>query len=188
MQVQSSSQDSHRVAPGGEEVHWYAAYTRPNHEKKVAEQLDLRNIEQLLPLYSSMRQWRDRKVRLMRPLFPGYVFVRISLEKRLRVLEVPGIASLVGFGSQPVCMPEEDIQFLRRCMNHKTNVEPHPYVAVGRRVRVKGGPLGGLKGVIVSSKNRTRLVVSFDLIQRSATVEADQIDVEPLDSIRERLA
>ena len=84
----------------GEEDHWYAAYTRPNHEKKVAEQLDLRNIEQLLPLYSSMRQWKDRKVRLMRPLFPGYVFVRISLQKRLQVLEVPGIASLVGFGSR----------------------------------------------------------------------------------------
>jgi transcription antitermination factor NusG len=165
----------------GEGVHWYAAYTRPNHEKKVAEQLELRNIEQLLPLYRSMREWKDRRVNLMRPLFPGYVFVHTSLRERLRVLEVPGIASLVGFGNQPVCMPEEDIQFLRRCMNHKAGVEPYPYPSVGSRVRVKSGPLAGLKGVVVRLKNRTRLVLSFDLIQRSATVEADQIDIEPLD-------
>jgi len=181
MQVQSKCQDAHRAISAGEVDHWYAAYTRPNHEKKVAEQLDLRNIEQLLPLYSSMRQWKDRRVRLMRPLFPGYVFVRISLQKRLQVLEVPGIASLVGFGSRPVCMSEEDIRFLRCCMTHEDNVEPYPYPAVGSRVRVKGGPLTGLKGVVVRLKNRAGLVVSFDLIQRSATVEADQIDVEPLD-------
>src|SRR4249920_2469549 len=91
MQVESKHQDAHRTS-AHEEDRWYAAYTRPNHEKKVAEQLDLRNIEQLLPLYSSIRQWKDRKVRLMRPLFPGYVFVRMSLQKRLQVLEVPGIA------------------------------------------------------------------------------------------------
>lgn len=172
------------VPPGSstaEGVHWYAAYTRPNHEKKVAEQLELRNIEQLLPLYRAMREWKDRKVNLMRPLFPGYVFVHTSLRERLRVLEVPGIASLVGFGNQPVCMPEEDIQFLRRCMNHKADVEPYPYASVGSRVRVKSGPLAGLRGVVVRLKNRRRLVLSFDLIQRSATVEADQIDIEPLD-------
>jgi transcriptional antiterminator RfaH len=181
MQIQSKCQDAHRATSADGEDHWYAAYTRPNHEKKVAEQLELRNIEQLLPLYSSMRQWKDRRVRLTRPLFPSYVFVRISLQKRLQVLEVPGIASLVASGSQPICMPEEDIQFLRCCMNYEGNVEPHPYPAVGSRVRVKGGPLIGLKGVVVHLKNRMGLVVSFDLIQRSATVKADQIDVEPLD-------
>lgn len=181
MPVQTNFQCLPRVSSTGEEVHWYAAYTKPNHEKKVAEQLHLRNIEQLLPLYSSMRQWKDRKVNLMRPLFPGYVFVRTSLRERVRVLEVPGIASLVGFGNQPVCMPEEDIQFLRRCMNHKADVEPYPYPSVGSRVRVKSGPLAGLNGVVVRFKNRTRLVLSFDLIQRSAMVEADQMDVEPLD-------
>ena len=79
----------------------------PITKRKVAEQLDLRNIEQLLPLYSSMRQWKDRRVRLMRPLFPGYVFVRISLQKRLQVLEVPGIASLVGFGSHRCVCPRK---------------------------------------------------------------------------------
>ena len=125
MQVESKHQDAHRTS-AHEEDRWYAAYTRPNHEKKVAEQLDLRNIEQLLPLYSSIRQWKDRKVRLMRPLFPGYVFVRMSLQKRLQVLEVPGIASLVGFGSQPVCMPEEDIQFLRCCMNYESRRRAAP--------------------------------------------------------------
>jgi len=181
MQVQYERQDAHGPIVAHPEDRWYAAYTRPNHEKKVAEQLELRNIEQLLPLYSSIRQWKDRKVGLMRPLFPGYVFVRMPLQRRLQVLQVPGIASLVGFGGQPACMSEEDIQFLRCCMNYEGNLEPHPYMAVGNRVRVKAGPLAGRKGVVVQLKNRTMLVVSFDLIQRSATVEADQVDVEPLD-------
>ena len=180
-QVKCERHDAHRTTSACEKDRWYAAYTRANHEKKVAEQLEFRNIEQLLPLHSSIRQWKDRKVRLMRPLFPGYVFVRTSLQKRLQVLQVPGIAGLVGFGGQPVCMPEEDIQFLRWCMNYEGGVEPHPYPAVGSRVRVKGGPLAGLKGVVVHLKNRAKLVVSFDLIQRSATVEAEQIDVEALD-------
>lgn len=181
MQTQLSLQDplpAHDIDNG---THWYAAYTCPNHEKKVAEQLDRRSIEQLLPLYHAMRQWKDRKVRLARPLFPGYVFVRIASQQQLRVLEVPGVARLVGFGNQPARLPDEDIRSIQCCMTGEARVEPYPYTSVGRRVRVKSGPLCGLTGVVVRLKNRTRLVLSIDLIRSSATVEAEQIDVEPLD-------
>src|SRR4029077_404478 len=101
MQTQLSLRDSQSSFDVGAEAYWYAAYTCPNHEKKVAEQLDRRSIEQLLPVYYSVRQWKDRKMRLARPLFPGYVFVRIPAQQRLRVLEVPGVARLVGFGNEP---------------------------------------------------------------------------------------
>jgi transcription antitermination factor NusG len=164
-----------------EEAHWYAAYTRPNHEKSVAAQLDLRNVEQLLPLYNSVRQWKDRQVRLCWPLFPGYVFVRISIRERLRVLEVPGVSSLVGFGNWATRLPDDDIRCIQSCISSSSSVQPHPYPGVGTRVRVRSGPLSGLKGVVVRLKNRTRLVLSFDLIRRSVMVEADQIDVELLD-------
>jgi transcription antitermination factor NusG len=178
--MQTQLTDSKPAYDVGAEAYWYAAYTCPNHEKKVAEQLDRRSIEQLLPVYYSVRQWQDRKVRLARPLFPGYVFVRIPVQQRLRVLEVPGVARLVGFGSEPARLPDEDIRSIQCCMAGEVSVEPFPYACIGRRVRVKNGPLCGLTGVVVRLKNRTRLVLSIDLIRSSATMEADQIDVEPI--------
>lgn len=180
MQTQLSVPDSKPAYDVGAEAYWYAAYTCPNHEKKVAKQLDRRSIEQLLPVYYSVRQWQDRKVRLARPLFPGYVFVRIPVQQRLRVLEVPGVARLVGFGSEPARLPDEDIRSIQCCMAGEVSVEPSPYACIGRRVRVKNGPLCGLTGVVVRLRNRTRLVLSIDLIRSSATIEADQLDVEPI--------
>jgi transcription antitermination factor NusG len=162
------------------EVYWFVAYTCPNREKKVAEQLDRRNIEQLLPVYHSIRQWKDRKVRLARPLFPGYVFVRIASRERLRVLEIPGVARIVGFGNEPARLRDEDIRSIQCCMSGEVRVEPHPYPCVGRRVRVKNGPLCGLTGIVVRVKNCTRLVLSIDLIRSAATVEAEQTDLEPI--------
>jgi len=161
------------------ELHWYAVCTRPNHEKRVAEQLQRKNLAQLLPLYNSVRQWKDRKVCLAMPLFPGYVFVRISLQERLKVLEIPGVAYFVGFGNQAACLPEEDLRLLQGCMNRESSAQPHPYLCAGDRVRVKSGPLQGLQGFIVCVKNRTWLVLSFDSIRCSATLQADQLDVEP---------
>src|SRR5690348_1640448 len=81
----------------GLEQHWYAAYTCANHEKQVASQLDVRVVEHFLPLYGSVRRWKDRRVTLDLPLFPGYVFIRLALQDRLRVLEIPGVVRLVGF-------------------------------------------------------------------------------------------
>src|SRR6267378_7417179 len=82
--------------------HWYAAYTRANHERRVADQMAEREVEHFLPEYESVRKWKDRKVRLQMPLFPGYVFVHLALNDRLRVLQVPGVAKLVSFGGLPV--------------------------------------------------------------------------------------
>src|ERR1039458_9553712 len=84
---------------------WYAAHTRANHEKRVAEQLLLREVEHFLPLYQSVRKWADRRKRLEVPLFPGYIFVRLPLQERLRVLEIPSVARLVGFDKLPAALP-----------------------------------------------------------------------------------
>src|SRR5690349_24405845 len=83
------------------EARWYAAYTSANHEKRVSEQLGVREVEHFLPLYASLRTWKDRRVKLELPLFPGYVFVRTALRNRLQVLQVPGVVRLVGFDGVP---------------------------------------------------------------------------------------
>src|SRR5437868_5557729 len=92
-----------------EQPRWYAAYTCANHEKKVSLQFQLRHVEHFLPQFDSVRKWKDRKVRLRMPLFPGYLFVRLPLENRVRALEVPGVARLVGFGGQPLPLEDAEI-------------------------------------------------------------------------------
>ena len=157
---------------------WYAAYTSANHEKRVAEQLGVRLVEHFVPLYESMRRWKDRKVRLQLPLFPGYVFVRLAACERLRVLQVPGVARLVGFNGLPCALPDSDIEALKAGLASGIRAEPYPFQLVGRRVRVKAGPLEGLQGIVVRRKNRFRLVISLDLIHRAAAVEVEAADLE----------
>lgn len=158
---------------------WYAAYTHSNHEKRVANQLSERNVEHFVPLYETARRWRDRRVRLQLPLFPGYLFVRLALRDRLRVLQVPGVVRLVGFGEHPVALPENEIQTLRGSLDSGLCVQPHPYLTVGRRVRIKGGPLAGMEGILLRRKSSFRVVLSIDLIMRSVAVEVDVADLLP---------
>ena len=161
------------------EPHWYAAYTCANHEKAVTRQLQQRSVECFLPLYESVRRWKDRRVRLQLPLFPGYVFVRLSLRDRLQALQIPGVARLVGFDGQPTPVPDEDIEAIRACLAGSHPVQPRRYLQRGERVRVLSGPLAGLSGVIVREKKTTRLVVSLDLLMRSVSVEFDSADFAP---------
>ena len=157
---------------------WYAAYTSANHEKRVAEQLGARSVEHFVPLYESVRRWKDRKVRLQLPLFPGYVFVRMALCDRLRVLQVPGVARLVGFNGLPCALPDAEVEGLKAGLASGIRAEPHPFLTAGRRVRVKAGPLEGLQGIVVRGKNRLRLIISLDLIHRAAAVEVEAADLE----------
>jgi len=161
------------------EPRWYAAYTNANHEKRVAQHLEQRSIENLLPLYESVRRWKDRRMLLQMPLFPGYVFVRLPLRDRLELLQVPGVVHLVSFNGHPAPLPEEDVRALQNCLSHDCRVEPHPYLQAGRRARVINGPLRGLAGILLRRKNKTRFVLSFDLIMRSVAVEIDEIDLAP---------
>lgn len=171
-----------RNAPLNEacEKKWYATYTSANHEKTVASQLEVRGVEHFLPTYSSMRRWKDRRVTLQLPLFPGYVFVRMALRDRALVVEVPGVARLVGFNGTPAPLPEEEIEGLKKGLSCGVRTEPHPFLTAGRHVRVKSGPLAGTEGILVRRKRLDRFVISLELIQRSVAVDLDAADVETL--------
>jgi transcription antitermination factor NusG len=167
------------MGPDFFEPFWYAVYTCANHEKRVTQHLEQRSIEHLLPLYESVRRWKDRRVRLQMPLFPGYVFARLALRDRLQLLQIPGIVRLVSFNGHPAPLPEEDIEGIQNCLSRGYQVEPHPYLQAGRRARVSSGPLQGLEGFILRRKNRTRFVLSFKLIMRSVAVEIDVTNLVP---------
>jgi transcription antitermination factor NusG len=159
---------------------WYAAYTSANHEKRVAEQLMRKSVEHFLPLYNTVRRWKDRWVQLTLPLFPGYVFVRIALNDRMQVLKVPGVAKLVGFNGMPTALQQKDIDALRTSLLNGLRAEPHSYLTVGRRVRVKSGPLFGMEGILLRRKSGLRVAISIELIQRSVAVDIENSEIEPI--------
>ena len=175
------SQPGHAVLPDGYvEERWYAVYTCANHEKCVATQLGEREVEHFLPLYSCMRRWKDRRVTLDLPLFPGYVFVRLALRNRLRVLQVPSVVRLVGFNGMPVPLSDTEIKVMRSGLSKCLRAEPHPFLTVGRRARITAGPFAGLEGVVTRKKNNLQVVVSIDLIQRSVAIEIETAELKAL--------
>ena len=123
-------------------------------------------------------------MRVELPLFPGYVFVRLALRDRLRVLHVPGVVRLVGFNGVPSPLPDGEIESLRLALTEGLRAEPHPYLKVGRRVRITKGPLTGREGLLKRWKGDLRVVLSMELIQRSISMEVDASSVMPVPSSR----
>jgi len=156
---------------------WYAAYTCTHHEKRVAQQLSERHVENFLPLYRSVRRWKDRRKELQLALFPSYVFVHMDLKDRLQVLQLPGVVRFVSFGGAPAPLLDSEIETLRLGSANPTHVAPHPYLKVGRRVRVKSGPFSGTEGILVRRRDGCRVVVSIALLMRSVSVEVDEADI-----------
>ncbi len=159
---------------------WWALYTRHQHEKVVADMLGAKGFEVFLPLYESVRRWRDRRKVLSLPLFPCYVFVRGGLDRRLQVVTTPGIHMILTHGDRIATIPENEIQAIRRTVEGQYRVEPHPFLKCGDRVRVTRGSLEGVEGILVRKKNLYRLVLSVDMLAQSVGVEIDASDVEPV--------
>ncbi len=169
------------VAAGDPPSQWFAAYTTPRHEKHVADLLAERNIETFLPLYRTVRQWKKSSpIALELPLFPCYLFVRIHRTSRGAVLGLPGVVSIVGSSKEPWPLPQLEIEALRLGAQ-VGKVEPHPYLRVGDRVRIKAGSMAGIEGILVRRKNEIRFVLTLEAIMRSVSVEVDADDLEPVD-------
>jgi transcription antitermination factor NusG len=162
-----------------EQVFWYALTTRSQHEKKAVEALDLRGFQTFLPLYRARRRWSDRTKVLDLPLFPGYVFCRFAVEHRVRVLTSPNIAAVVGIGKQPVPLADEEILAIKTMIASGLRVEPWQFLEVGQKVRLEGGALDGLIGILVQEKNSLRVVVNVELLHRSVAVEISRERLAP---------
>ena len=176
-QASSVFGDSRHDAPG--EAKWFAVYTSPRHEKRVALHLSQREIEFYLPLYREQRKWSDgSKVTLDLPLFPSYLFVHIHRSERVRVLSVPGAVSIVGgSGLEPIPLPEGAIETLRDGLKQRS-AAPHPLMTVGQRARIRSGAFFGMEGVVVRTKSNFRVVLTLDHIRQSIAVEAREEDLE----------
>jgi transcription antitermination factor NusG len=161
---------------------WLAVYTTARHEKTVAGHFAVRQIESFLPLYRTVRKWKNGcTMTLQLPIFTGYIFVRLDPRDRVRVLEVPGVLWIVSAGDRPLPLPDAEIEALRSGIN-LSKCEPHPYLVVGDMVRIKTGALAGMEGVLLRKKGILRVVVTLDLIKQSVAVEVDATEVEPIPS------
>ena len=160
---------------------WFAAYITSRHEKRVGRHLEMREIEHYLPLYRSQRKWSDgSRVTLDLPLFPGYIFVCIQRAQRVRVLEVPGVLTIVGgTGGKPSSLPVSEIDALRSGLPLR-NAQPHPPLKIGQRVRIRFGAFAGMEGIVERLKYSFRVVLTISGILQSFAVEADSEDLEPL--------
>jgi transcription antitermination factor NusG len=162
----------------GSVAQWYAAYTFSCQEKRVAQHLATRAIEYFLPVRRKISHWKNGlRMSIEKPLYPSYVFVKMDCKNKVRVLELPGVHSIVGVGFQPIPLPYEEIEALR-CGIQLLNVEPHPLVKSGEKVLIRNGPLQGLVGIVVRQKNCTRVILTLNLIMKSISVEVDAQDLE----------
>jgi len=110
----------------------------------------------------------------------GIGYETVALCHRLRVVQIPSVVRMVGFGGLPTALPDTEMEIMRSGLSQTLRAVPHPFLTIGRRVRITRGPFAGLEGILVRSQKRTRFVISLDLILRSVAVEVDAADLEPV--------
>ena len=158
---------------------WFALQIRYRFEKRVAAQLNAKGIEVFLPLRRESHQWSDRQKTVTIPLFPGYGFARLdlSLDCRRAVLKTPGLLGFVNIRGTAAAVPAKQIEDLRLLLSEKVPFSLFPFLQVGRRVRIRGGCLNGLEGVL-AHQDKEKLVISLDSIQRSLAIEIQGYELE----------
>lgn len=159
---------------------WFAAQIKPQHEKKCSCFLSSKDIEHFLPLYSSISRWKNgQKKMIERPLFPGYIFVRIPRYERAIVLNIPGVLNMVSSHGNMLALEDAEIERLQNGLG-KLNAKPAFYLSAGEKVRIISGPLEGHNGILLRRKSLCEVVISVEMIQRSVAVEISEADLQKI--------
>jgi transcription antitermination factor NusG len=173
----------HHISPrAGENLSWYAIQTMPRHERKVAAELQRKDLHTFLPIYPCTRQWSDRRRVVDMPLFPGYVFLQMgpAPEKRIAVLRTSGVTSFVGVRGIGIPIPESQIVAVETILEQRLPCSPYPFLNIGQRVRLRGGSLEGIEGILTEIKGDQSLVISVELIQRALAIRVAGYRIEPV--------
>src|ERR1700720_103099 len=184
MSAGNQSWDLPNVTQLGESAieNWYAVHTRARHERTVAHRLRDQGVNTFLPLVTEVHRWSDRRKSVEVPLFGCYVFVKLasSGEHRLQVLKIDGVFRFVGASGVGTPIAEAQIDAVRTLIGQQIPWSTHPFLQIGQRVRVRGGALDGVEGILVARNDDSTLVVSIDAIQRSLSVRIQGYDLEPV--------
>jgi transcription antitermination factor NusG len=161
-------------------LRWFAVQTRHHHEKRIAERLQQIEIETFLPVHRSVHRWKNGvNAELELPLFPCYLFTRVKEAQRLRLVRQPGVIGIAASNTSPTPIGDDEISRLR-LVAEQVKAQPHPYLAVGERVRIIAGALAGMEGILTRRKHELRVVISIEIIMRSVTVEISEFEIEPI--------
>jgi transcription antitermination factor NusG len=168
------------LGPAPEELNWYAVHTMSRHEKRVAAQFQEKRICTFLPLRQQVHRWSDRRSIVEVPLFSCYAFVRVAqvVEERLKILRTPGVLGFVGSERQGTPIPDEQVESLRKAISKNVPCLPHPFISSGTRVRIRGGALDGVQGILLRQGGDQSLVVSVELLHRSVSIRVQGYDIE----------
>jgi transcription antitermination factor NusG len=154
--------------------------TLSRHERIVAYQLNNQGVKTFLPSFTEIHRWSDRRKKVEVPLFPGYLFVHaiISPQVRRLVLFARGVAGFINMSGKPVPIPNDQIESVQKLLANNIRCVCYPFLRVGQRVRVRGGALDGVQGILTAHHGQKGLVISIDGIQRSLAVHIEGYDVE----------
>lgn len=158
---------------------WFALTARPKHEHTAERGLRNQGFEAYLPVHRVRRRWSDRTKEMDSVLFPGYVFCRFAQSDKMRVLNSPGVRSIVGSRREPEPVDDVEISAVRALIASGRAIQPWPYLRAGQKVVIEQGPLASLRGVVVRAKDSWRVVVSVDALGCSVAVEVDSGMVAP---------
>jgi transcription antitermination factor NusG len=160
---------------------WYAIYTRPRWEKKLAGSYTERDIEHYLPLVKTLKLWSDRKKWVQEPLFKSYIFVHVSREEYIRALQAPGAVRYISFEGKAVSIPDVQIDAIRTFIESGDDpVLDSPDIQPGDRIRVVRGPLKGLEGTLVEIQKKHRVRIIIDGIQQSLHIRIPKSFLSPV--------
>jgi transcription antitermination factor NusG len=169
-----------KIGRSADDRSWFAVQTKARHEKRVAAGLKEKGVVVFLPLFSALHQWSDRKRLLELPLFPNYLFVRIGVDRDVRItaLRTNGIVGFVGMRGLGAPIPDEQIHAVQTILTEKVSVTPYPFLNVGQKVRIRGGSLDGIEGLLLRVNGDSSLVISVRGIQRSLAIRIEGYTVE----------
>ncbi|MBL7031625.1 MAG: UpxY family transcription antiterminator [Nitrospira sp.] len=162
-------------------LQWYAIHVRSRHEFQIFDRLKLKGIEAFLPTVEKLRKWKDRKKLVTFPLFPGYLFVRITKDARnmLEVLKIKGVVNMIcSLPGEPAPIPDEQVTALKTLVENGEELDPYPYLTEGQNVRIVKGPMAGIEGILVEKLDKHCLVLSVDVLQQGVALTINAADVE----------
>ena len=157
---------------------WHVLHVATNHEKRVVQHLQVHSVEHYLPLYTELSRWSDRAVRLERPLFAGYVFIRHSPRERLRIVSIPGVLHLLG-GNGLDTVSADEINRIQAAIKDGYSLRPHAWVEVGTNVRVRGGVFDGAQGIVTELRGQCKVVIALAAVRQCFSLEiaAGQLEI-----------
>ncbi len=166
--------------PAAADYSWYAIQVRTRFEKKVATLLQRKGFEIFLPLIKQLHRWSDRRKVIEVPLFPGYGFAQLYLNAptSLQVVQTAGVIGFVRFNGEALPIPQKQIEDIQQVLAKDVPCAMHPFLKAGQKIRIRGGCLDGLEGVLADCNSDKALLLSVEAIERTIAIQIEGYDIE----------